>query len=160
MDKLKELERLGGEFGVSDFSEVTDAQFREMQKRFARGGISKEEMSLLLEAMPNSVQLMQSYADGLKATINSAKEVQKEALQGISRGLDGTRDVLKILANKVETDAARLEIAKCSLELARYEAEISKIIRKTNRDNMKFWSTVITSISGAAVAVVILFRRK
>lgn len=54
-------------------------------------------MKLLVKAMPHFVQLQQTYIDGLKSVIHSAKATQKDALRGISVTLENITDLLRTI---------------------------------------------------------------
>ncbi len=154
MDKNSELERLKTKTGIDNFETTTDSQFKKIQNLASKNEISREEMRLLVEAIPHFVQLQQTYVDGLKSVIQSAKESQKNALDGMSRNLENITNILNNLINKAETEELRSKIADIALKLADYSLEIAKILHETNKDNNNTWKYIAGGVS-ACLAVVV-----
>lgn len=153
MDKDKELELVKEKIGVSDLSQVSDEDFKRIQELAARNELSRHQMTLLVEAMPQFVELQKTYIEGLKELIASAKETQRDALHGISQGLDRLTEVLKEIVSRSESDELRGKVADIALRLSEYHLEIAKILKETNQDNNSFWKGVGVA-AGVAVAAV------
>src|SRR5690554_3445541 len=134
-----ELEKIKSKAGIEDLSQVTDNEFRRIQDLAAQGEISKGQMKLLVEAIPHFVQLQQTYVDGLKSTINAAKETQKDALRGISVTLENITDLLKTIVNKSETEELRSKIADIALKLADYGLEVRSEERRVGKECRYRW---------------------
>lgn len=160
MDQNKELEKVQTKTGINDLSKVTDNEFKKIQDMAARGEISREQMKLLVEAIPHFVQLQQAYVDGLKSTISAAKESQKDALRGISVTLENITDLLKTIVNKSETDELRSKIADIALKLADYGLEVAKILQETNRENNNTWKYIASGVSAVVLVVGGIFLRR
>jgi|SRR5690554_2012453 len=155
-----ELEKIKSKAGIEDLSQVTDNEFRRIQDLAAQGEISKGQMKLLVEAIPHFVQLQQTYVDGLKSTINAAKETQKDALRGISVTLENITDLLKTIVNKSETEELRSKIADIALKLADYGLEVAKILQETNKENNNTWKYIASGVSAVVLVVGGLFLRR
>lgn len=161
MNKDSELERIRSKVDIQDFGNVSYDEFERIQNFAAKGEISKEQLKLLVEVIPNFIQLQQKFVDGLQSVINSAKESQRDALRGISVTLENITDLLKEIVYKSESEALREKIADISLKLADYGLEIAKIIQETNKENNNTWKYVAASVSGVVLLVGgLLFRRK
>jgi polyhydroxyalkanoate synthesis regulator phasin len=160
MDKAAELEKIKSKTGIDDLASATGKDFEKIQELAAKGDITKEQMKLLVEAMPHFVQLQQAYVDGLKAVINSAKETQKDALRGISVTLENITDLLKTIIHKSETEELRSKIADIALKLADYGLEIAKIIQETNKENNNTWKYIASGVSAVVLLVGGLWLRK
>lgn len=154
MSKNDLIEALKRKTGINDFKSVSSDQFKKIQEKVATHSISREEMQLLIEMMPNFVQLQQNYLDGLKLIINSAKETQKDALSGISKQLENITDLLKNIVDKAETEELRSKIADIALQLASYGVEIARILLEANKDNNSTWKE-IAKMSAVVVSVVV-----
>ena len=161
MEKTAELEKIKTKIGIDDLASATGKHFERMQELAANGEISKEQMRLLVEAMPHFLQLQQAYVDGLKSVINSAKETQKEALRGISVTLENITDLLKTIVNKSATEELRSKIADIALKLADYGLEIAKIMQEANKENNNTWKYMAGGVSAVVLLVGgVLFSRK
>ncbi|RZM84082.1 hypothetical protein [Pseudoalteromonas rubra] len=161
MDKTSELEKVKSKIGIDELSGTTAKDFERIQELAANGEITKEQMKLLVEAIPHFVQLQQAYVDGLKSVINSAKETQKDALRGISVTLENITDLLKTIVHKSETEELRSKIADIALKLADYGLEIAKIMQETNKENNNTWKYIASGVSAVVVLVGgLLLRRK
>ncbi|HHF2860872.1 hypothetical protein AB6D72_09830 [Vibrio alginolyticus] len=161
MDKEIELEKIKSKLGIQDLTSVTESDFEKIQALAGSGGISKEQMTILVEAMPNFVQLQQAYVDGLKTVINSAKETQKDALRGISVTLENITSLLKTIVEKSETEELRSKIADISLKLADYGLEVARIMQETNKENNDTWKYIASGASAVILLVGgLLLRRK
>ena len=157
MNKEEQLNSLKRKIGINDFKSVSSEQFKEIQIFAAKGEISKEDMKLLVEAMPHFVQLQQAYIDGLKTVINAAKESQKEALRSISITLEQITDLLKIIVQNAETEELRSKIADQAIILAEYGLKIAVILSNTNKDNNNTWKYIAGTISVTFVALTSIF---
>jgi polyhydroxyalkanoate synthesis regulator phasin len=157
MNKDERLKNLKNKVGIDDFTSVSNDKFKTIQSLVGEGKISKDEMKLLIEAMPNFVQLQQTYVDGLKTVINGAKETQKDALRGISITLENITEILITLAKDAESDELRSKIADIALKLADYGKEIAKILQETNKDNNNTWKQIAGFASIAFITTVSVF---
>lgn len=163
MNKNSELEKLKEKTGIDNFELTTNDQFKKIQELASRNEISKEQMRILVEAIPHFVQLQQTYVDGLKTIIHSAKESQKSALDGISRNLENITNILNNLINKSETEELRSKIADIALKLADYSLEIAKILHEANKDNNNTWKYIAsgaTACLAVVVAIGMIFSNK
>lgn len=139
--------------GIDDFTSVSNEQFKNIQVLAGKEKITKEEMQLLVEMMPNFVQLQETYIDGLKTIINSAKETQKDALRGMTITIENLTALLHSILEKAETEELRSKIADISLKLAEHSIEIAKILQETNKENNSLWKT-LGNIAAVALVVV------
>lgn len=151
------LNSLKQKIGINDFKSVSKQEFEKIQTLAGEGKISKEDMKLLVEAIPHFVQLQQTYVDGLKTVISAAKETQKDALRGISITLENITDLLKTIVHNAETEELRSKIADIALKLADYGIEIAKILQDTNKENNSTWKQIASIVSVAVVVVGSIF---
>lgn len=157
MNEDIKLNNLKQKLGIDDFKSVSNQQFEKIQILAGEGKISKEDMKLLVEAIPHFVQLQQTYVDGLKTVINAAKETQKDALRGISVTLENITDLLKTIVKNAETEELRSKIADIALKLADYGIEIAKILQDTNKENNSTWKQIAGFVSIAVLVVGSIF---
>lgn len=134
-----------------DLRSVTLEQFTAMSRQAATGSLSLEYLQLVLQAMPHFVDLQRSMIEGLRQVANEAGSSQREALQGITRSLDGAWRPLEILAQNAQSDETRLEIAKRVTEIGKMAVEVADIAKQTNSDNNVFW----WKLGGVAAMVVV-----
>ena len=153
MNNDTRLNKLKTKTGIDDFNSVSNKQFETVQRLAGEGEISKEDMKLLLEVMPNFVQLQETYIDGLKTIINSAKETQKDALRGITITIENLTALLQSIVEKSETEELRSKIVDISLKLAEHGLEIAKIVQETNKENNNLWKSIAGVAAGALLVV-------
>ena len=160
MDKSREIENIKEKTGIKNLESTNSVQFEKIQELTAKGEISKEQMKLLVEAIPHFVQLQQTYVDGLKSTINAAKESQKSALEGIANSLESITKLLYNIVDKSETEELRSKIVDIAMKLADYGLEIAKIIHEANKDNNSTWKYIAGGVSACLVLVAGIFLSK
>ena len=153
MNRDTNMDNIKRKTGINDFNTVSNKQFEDIQVLAGKGKITKEEMQLLVEMMPNFVQLQETYIDGLKTIINSAKETQKDALSGITVTIENFTALLHTILEKAETEELRSKVADISLKLADHGIEIAKILQETNKENNSLWKT-LGSVAAVALVVV------
>lgn len=139
--------------GIDDFTSVSNKQFKDIQVLAGKGKITKEEMQLLVEMMPNFVKLQETYIDGLKTIINSVKETQKDALRGITITIESLTSLLHNIVDKSETEELRSKIADISLKLADHGLKVAKILQETNKENNSLWK-ILGSVAVVGLVVV------
>lgn len=158
-DRDADLMKIRDKLNISSLSTASLDDFKKIQDGLISQKLSNDELKLLVDAMPNFVQLQGKYVEGLVSLINSAKETQKEALIGISDNIKNVTDLLKIIATKSETDDLREKIVEVTIKLSDYSLEISRILQETNRDNNDTWKFIATGLS-VVVGVVGVFIGK
>lgn len=149
-----ELRELKTATGITDFGAVTYEQFAQVVKKAAENGLSLERLKLLVQVMPQFVQLQSEMIGALKKIAEGAQSGQHAALQAVGNSLDATRQTLHVLAQNAQTDEVRLEIAKIAVEVGKQGLELARIIVVINGDNNSFWRHV-AGIAGTAAVVVI-----
>lgn len=87
------------------------------------------------------------------AAAEGAKASQGEAFQTVKSSIDGIVDVLSRLADKADTDEARIKIAECVVEAAKLYVQIPNIIKDMNANNNNTWKT-IARIAVVTVSVI------
>jgi len=162
MNNETRLNKLKTRTGIDDFSSVSNEQFETVQRLAGEGEISKEDMKLLVELMPNFVQLQETYINGLKIIINSAKETQKDALRGITVTIENLTALLHNILEKAETEELRSKVADISLKLADHGIQIAKILQETNKENNSLWKTLggVAAVAFVTVGTVFIKSRK
>ena len=160
MNKASELEKIKSKINIQDFGNVSYNEFKKIQDFSAKGELSREQLKLLVDVIPNFIQLQQKFVDGLQSVISSAKESQRDALRGISVTLENITGLLKEIVYKSESEDLREKIADISLKLADYGLEIAKIIQETNKENNNTWKYVAASVSGVVFLVGGLFLHR
>jgi hypothetical protein len=163
--KQTRLDELKAATGVTEFDAVADEQFAQVIKKAAEGGLSLEQLQLLIQVMPQFLQLQEKMigklVEGLKKLAEGAQSSQKEALQAVGHSLDDLHQTLHVLAQNAETDEARVELAKLALEMGKQDLELARIIKEMNEANNSFWwrlastiGTTVTAISAVAIFLV------
>lgn len=144
--------------GITDFEDVSPEQFATVLKKAAEGSLTLEQLALLVQVMPQFVELQRQTIDGLKTVVEAAGGAQKRALKAVGRSLDAAGRALEALAQNAQDDTVRLELAKMALELGRMGLEIAKIVEGMNRDNNNLWKYVASVAGVVAVAVIVILR--
>lgn len=150
MSMRKNLDSLKSRYEIKDFADVSGPEFSRLQKAIADGDIGTNELKILTDAIPNFVQLQISYIESLKEVVGAAKETQKQALTGISGSLDALNRSFEVLLKADHSEVVTLKIIDATIELAKINVELAKVIQQTNNDNNSLWKYM----SGAAAAVV------
>jgi hypothetical protein len=152
------LDDLKASTGISDFETVTDEQFAGVAKKAAEGGLTIDQLKLLVQVMPQFIQLqgklIEEMIGGLKQVAKSAKASQKAAIQAVSQSLDSAHQTLHVLAQNAQTDEVRLEIAKLALEAGKQGIELARIIKEMNDSNNNLWWKVASVIGTVGIVAV------
>ncbi len=138
----KEIELLKTKTSIKDFNNVAKDEFEGLQKMLANKTLSPNELSTLVELIPNFVELQKDFINGLKAFAEKAGNSQQTAFDVINSQMR----VLESLANCMQSDDARLKIAEVLMKLSE---ETNRIIERMNSNNNDFWKY----ITGAATAL-------
>ncbi|MCC2672716.1 MAG: hypothetical protein K0Q72_5188 [Armatimonadetes bacterium] len=144
------LERLRAATGIEDFENVSAEQFQVLLQQVARRKLNTDQLELLVEVMPQFVELQRETIGGLQEIVGTAGHSQSEALQTAAASLSLAGRTLEILAQRMESDTARVELARLTLELARTSAQVTALM---NRDNNRVWH-VLAGAAGAAVVII------
>ena len=138
----KEIELLKTKTSIKDFNNVAKDEFEGLQKMLANKTLSPNELSTLVELIPNFVELQKDFINGLKAFAEKAGNSQQTAFDVINSQMR----VLETLATRMQSDDARLKIAEVLMKLSE---ETNRIIERMNSNNNDFWKY----ITGAATAL-------
>ena len=150
-----EIELLKTKTSIKDFNNVTKNEFEGLQKMLANKALSTNEVSTLVELIPNFVELQKDLINGLKVITENSGNSQKTALDVINNQMK----ILEKLATCMQSDDARLKIAK---DLMKLSEETNRIIERMNSNNNDFWKWITggaTTIA-AIIGVVILNNKK
>ncbi len=146
MSKELQINELRKKTGVYNFSKLTLDEYKHIQKMLSEDKFDKQELSLLVELLPNLVNLQKDYIESVKEITKQAGNAQAAAFNVIDRQMK----VLEKLADNVETDEARLKIAEILSEMSK---NVNNIIKEMNGDNNGLWKWVA---AGAAAVVGIV----
>ncbi|WP_373819246.1 hypothetical protein [Glaesserella sp.] len=146
MNKELQINELRKKTGVNDFSKLTLSEYTNIQKMLSEDKFDKQELSLLIELLPNLVDLQKDYIESVKEIAKQAGNAQASAFNAINCQMK----VLEKLADNVETDEARIKIAEILSEMSK---EVNKIIKEMNVDNNSLWKWIA---AGAAAVVGIV----
>ena len=149
----KEIELLKTKTSIKDFNNVTKDEFEGLQKMLANKTLSPDELSTLVELIPNFVELQKDFINGLKAFAEKAGNSQQAAFNVINSQMR----VLETLSTCMQSDDARLKIAEVLMKLSE---ETNRIIERMNSNNNDFWK-YITGVATTLFAVVgVIFWNK
>ncbi len=142
-EKIDELQR---KTNIRDFNSVTKEEFQNIQKMVAEKSLDKNELALLVELMPNFIELQKDFIDGLKTVAEKAGASQKSAFDIIHQQIT----MLESLTKSIQTDEARIKIAEI---LERIVEKTNVIIKEMNTNNNDFWKYL--GVGMATVVAVI-----
>lgn len=160
MVNIEKLDNIRKITGVRDFENATVQDFKKIQSAFSKGDISKDQLQMLVKVMPNFVELQQGYVDGLKSVINSAKDTQQDALKGISKTLDEITMIIKIIAEKSDSEELNSKIVDITIQLADYGLKVANILKEANDSNNDVWKYIAGGLSVVTLGVLGMFFRK
>ncbi|HBI42591.1 MAG TPA: hypothetical protein DDY78_06990 [Planctomycetales bacterium] len=154
--------------GVIDFANMNDEQFARVVKKAVQGRITLEQLRLLVQVVPQFLQLQEQMISqliaGVQEVAKGARESQKDALQAVGRSLESVHQALHMLAQNAQTDHGRVEIAKLALEAGKQGIELARIIEQMNQANNSLWwklgtvlAAAIVTIAGAAAGTLAVF---
>ncbi|WP_265470129.1 hypothetical protein [Haemophilus parainfluenzae] len=150
-----EIELLKTKTSIKDFNNVKKNEFEGLQKMLANKALSTNEVSTLVELIPNFVELQKDLINGLKVIAENSGNSQKTALDVINNQMK----ILEKLATCMQSDDARLKIAK---DLMKLSEETNRIIERMNSNNNDFWKWITSGATtiAAIIGVVILNNKK
>ncbi|MBV2150208.1 hypothetical protein KRZ98_18390 [Sphingobium sp. AS12] len=124
-------------------------------KSDALKGLSSEGFVQFFKAVSNA-------SEAVMAITDKASEHQKRAADNIGAAISGDSETLRTIAEKLETDEARLEFARIYIEREKEKTRQADSAEKVNRSNNNFYlqalATVGTIVLGA-IGVVAKIRR-
>lgn len=143
VNKQNQIELLKNKTGVSTFNSISKEKFDEIQRMMiSENKFTQQELSLLVELMPNFVELQKDFIDAVKKIAEQAGSSQKSAFDVIDKQMA----ILETLAKSAQTDETRSDIAKTLLKISE---NTNEILKEMNANNNEFWKY----ITGAAVAI-------
>lgn len=98
-------------------------------------GITAQEFIQVFQAISGS-------HDAVKRIADIAGQSQKDAQANIKDAIAGDSEILANVAQKLETDAARLEFTRLYLEREREKTKQAKTAAKANDSNNKLFGTL------------------
>lgn len=162
-----DIDSIKRNFGIKDGKSATNQQFETLMDKVAIGEISKEQVMLLLNALPNLVELQKTYIDGIKTIADSAKEMQKNVIDNISKSgdIESSIAVINKLLDNAETEELKFKILDALVKITIFKLEIerekAKRLQEVNQSNNSFWKKIgVAAASVASVAVAIAFKMK
>lgn len=150
-DKEQNLANLKRKANISDLSSFGLNEFKNIQDMVFKNQLSKDEIALLIELVPNFIELQKEF-------INSIKDATKEAgknQQAAFTSIDNITRILEKLAENVQSDEARLAIADKVMELSK---TLHPIIEKMNSNNNEMYKKFLSVGFVAAVAIGVIYR--
>lgn len=102
-------------------------------------GITADDFVEVFQAISGSVAAVKQIAD-------MAAQSQKDAHANIKDAIAGKSESLDHIAQRLETDEARLEFTRLYLKREREKTKQAKIAEKVNDSNNKFFGTLATVV--------------
>lgn len=112
------------------------------------------QLKTLIEIHPGIVEASVEAVQALAKTSEVAGASQSEAIDALKASINGTVEVMKILAQNAQSDSTREKIALVLIDLAKQHKELSFAIERMNASNNKLWRRIAIGIGGAAMLVV------
>ncbi|MEB5931604.1 hypothetical protein MXL15_05235 [Pseudomonas mosselii] len=112
------------------------------------------QLKTLIEIHPGIVNASIEAVQALAKTSEVAGKSQVEAIGALKSSINGTIDVLKILAQNAQSDSTREKIALALIELAKQHKELSLAIERMNSSNNGIWKKIAIGIGAVATLVV------
>lgn len=112
------------------------------------------QLKALIEIHPGIVNASIEAVQAFSKTSEVAGVSQVEAIRALRESINGTIDVLKILAQNAQSDGALENVGLTLIEMAKQHKELSHAIERINSSNNKLWKRVALGIGGAAMLVV------
>ncbi|MEW5547931.1 hypothetical protein [Pseudomonas soli] len=112
------------------------------------------QLKTLIETHPGIVNASIEAVQALAKTSEVAGKSQVEAIDALKASINGTIDVLKILAQNAQSDSTREKIALALIELAKQHKALSLAIERMNSSNNGIWKNIAIGIGAVATLVV------
>jgi len=157
-DKLAKVKEITG---IHDPEHASPQDVANINILAAQGKLNIEQMVSLVSIIPHFIELQKATIQGLQEISAAVRDVQKEAIQSVSRSLDSASRILEQLASGVQTDEVRMQIAEHAIEIGRLGLEVAKLIESMNKDNNSIWKYIVggTGLSLLILLIIILGRR-
>lgn len=166
-----DIENIKKDTGIQNGKDVTSQQFETIMDKIALGEISKEQAMLLLNTLPNFIQLQKIYIDGIKIIADSAKETQKSTIEAISKAteIDTLIAIIDKLLDTAESEELKTKILDYIVEITKLKLEIErdkvKTLKEVNESNNSFWKKIaltaaaVVGVAVTAVGVVAMSKK-
>jgi hypothetical protein len=135
-----------------DLSKIITSE--ELLELASEGKLKLAQLKALIAIHPGIVQTTINTLEAFTKSSENAGNSQVEAVKGIRDSINGSLEVLKILAQKSQSDGTIEKIASTLLEVSKLHKEISLILEKMNNSNNKLWKKVFVGIGTVATLVV------
>lgn len=146
IDKQQKVEILRNKTGIGDFNSVSKPDFENLQKMIGKNSLTQDELSLLIELIPNFIDLQKEYIEGVKEISKSASASQKSAFDVLDRSMA----ILEKLLNTEPTDEIKSQIIETIKDIA-------KTIKEMNESNNSFFKGLAQVAMGVVAAVGTIF---
>lgn len=143
MNPKKALSEIKQAASIEELNALTGEDVKAILTKVSKGELDALHVEALIATNSNFIPLAQK---ALKTQIEIAKAVkacQSEALQVMQTTVGALADALQTLADKAETDEARIHIATCIVEAAKIFALTAQ---NMNQDNNETWKAVATTL--------------
>lgn len=138
----------------SDTIDIAKIKPEDLLELAADERLKLAQLKTLIEIHPGIVKASVEAVQALAKTSEVAGASQVEAIRALRESINGTVEVLKILAQNAQSDSTRENIALSLIEMAKQHKELSLTIERMNSSNNKLWKKVVIGVGGAAMLVV------
>ena len=154
--KKDELDKLKDIIDIHDFEHVSINDIVKIDKMAAQGKLSLKQIELLAEAIPDFINYQKATIQALQETIAAVRDTQKQAIYAVSKSLDSVSRILEQLASGVQTDEARMQMAKYAIEVGNLGLEVAKLLENMNKDNNATWK-YIAGVLGVGITIGVIY---
>jgi hypothetical protein len=116
--------------------------------------LTAEALKARLEKSPGLIRELIGTSEALLESTRSAGHSQAEAFRLVRETLAGHIEVLKMLVETAESDAARERIAECIIELAKSHGSLLAMVERMNASNNRTWKKIVIGITGVFAAAI------
>ncbi len=136
-----------------DNSELSREKVKTIVRLAGEGKIGEEHIETLAMFTPDFTKLaVNLVVASLPNLIDQAGKVSEQTISKLS-GIHDVIEVLKILAEKAESDETRIKLGELTVTLTK---EYNQIIRSINQDNNDCWWGMWGIITGASLAFTVM----
>lgn len=140
--------------GISDFQNITGKEVETISSLFHDKKITGNQFNSVIKNFPTA------FYDGQKELVKTLRDIvenagsmQKDGIKAVANSLDNQDKILLSLAESIETEQGRIELARITIELARLKIEVSKLINDAVKNNNSFWGKKFM-VASALIAIV------
>ncbi|CAM1340182.1 hypothetical protein [Tenacibaculum aestuarii] len=134
---------------INDINNLTKNDILKITELQANNQLQEKHIEALVKIYPDFVKHQVEIIKAFTNTVNNIKEEHIKAYDNIKTSINALADIIKIIAQKDNSDEVTIKLIESSEKLADKYKEILEIQERMNKSNNKIWITTLTFLGGA-----------